>query len=256
MRNFCILFLCSMPVMAQYNYDVNGDGKQEALVDGVLITRYLFGTKPPQLCDGIATPSECPAIYENIKRGNCEPKPPEPPSQGGSCANFKDAGKGTQTCMLGGKKVWVVDPAPGGWTIPPSCVNSRSDANSRCENDGTSIMPNEVWAIRVRHKKENQDDNTRPVSYTKSETPGEMVIKYEVAVSQTPGNFDVANRKCKSRSTVLTLDEGSRYDGYCKISVGISYASFRPYQANDWARCNKAPGRRCRPKILGGAFYE
>ena len=256
MRSFVALFLCSMPVMAQYSYDVDGDGQENALTDGVLISRYLFGTKPPALCDGIVPNSRCQEVYENIKRGNCEAQPKPPPSQGGSCNDFRDAGKGSQTCTLGGKKVWIVSPAPGGWTIPPSCVNSRSDSNSRCENDGSSIRPNEVWAIRIVHKAENRNDDTRNAGYTKSETPGEMVLRYEVAVSQTPGQFNVSNRKCKSISSVETLDEGSRYDGFCKIPVGISYASFRPRYQHEWDRCSTVVGRRCRPKILGAAFYE
>ena len=251
---------------ADYNYDVDGDGVQNALTDGVLIQRYLFGMRGGPLCNGIVEPQDCAVVQENIRVGNCsaskpppEPEPSPPPTDPHSCLNYSsvDDGKTTGRCTgKNGEQVIIVNRAPGGWTIPPTCVNNRSDANSRCESDGSSIRPGEVWVVRIKHKAQNANDQTRPVSYTKSETPGEMPIKYEIAVSSVPGNFDVENRRCRSNSTVTTLDESSPYTGYCKIPVGTSYASFRPLNKADEQRCSTISGRRCRPKILGAAFYE
>ena len=62
------LILFTFPVYSQYDVDENG--KQEPLVDGMLITRYMFGFRGKQLCDGVIPDrNKCQRAENNIKRG-------------------------------------------------------------------------------------------------------------------------------------------------------------------------------------------
>ena len=65
-----LLVVFSSVVYSQY--DVDGDGQQNALTDGLMITRYLFGFKPPVLCKGAIEPynnNRCNKIQERIETG-------------------------------------------------------------------------------------------------------------------------------------------------------------------------------------------
>ena len=251
--------------------DITGDGKVDNNDAKVLLNYFHYDPPcPGNLYRGVnasAMVRGCSSMERYIvERSLCratEPAPVEPapvePGEEALCAHFKDQGSGTQRCKtLEGETVFVVSPAPGGWTIPPTCVNSFSDANSRCESDGRSILPGQIFALRVVHKIKNKNDDTRPIAVTKSETPGEMVIRWTMALSKTPGDFDVGHSGCISSGSIETLDEHSRFSGlkFCPISVGTSYVSIRPRNPSEGAQCARAFGKRCRPKILGSALYE
>lgn len=60
-RVFVIASMLSFGAVAQY--DVTGDGQQDALGDGLIIMRHLFGFSYPVLCEGSIT---------NNTRRNCD----------------------------------------------------------------------------------------------------------------------------------------------------------------------------------------
>lgn len=167
-----------------------------------------------------------------------------------------DPGMGTGTWLPNGNQTLVVVDNANGNTFLPNCVNGADWQSSSCETTG-SMNDGQVYAIRMEYTGTPTLIDPIYAELGGSET-SEWVIPYDMAVSDTPGDFNYQTGCAKPPNTwmrvwvadgpTLAQTDQSTQDEICGLDPGkLYYLNIRPNASN--SGCGTDVDHICRPKV-------